>query len=115
VTPQAVIISPERGLPANPAIDKFKAADVQYIFRTEIDGDVTLISDGTQKYTLQASRISQDVTLPEFGKSDDADGGTNTAVFATMVAATAIVVVIARAFHNSSRANINTRKPNLGR
>jgi beta-lactamase superfamily II metal-dependent hydrolase/sugar lactone lactonase YvrE len=86
VSPEVVVISlgagNQYGHPHQEALDRIEAAGAEHIFRTDLDGTVTLTTAGDGSYTLETSRSEKTVVVPEFSA-------------AILVASVALISIIA--------------------
>jgi competence protein ComEC len=70
VTPEVVIISlgagNSYGHPHQEALDKISSSGAQYMLRTDIDGTITLTSDGGGNYSILTEKCGKTVEIFEF-------------------------------------------------
>ncbi|HYY67795.1 MAG TPA: hypothetical protein VE572_05560, partial [Nitrososphaeraceae archaeon] len=70
VKPQVVIISlgaeNTYGHPHLEALDRFLAAGTKYVFRTDVNGTITLTSDGTTEYSIVTENTGKIVDVPKY-------------------------------------------------
>ncbi len=70
VTPELVIISlgagNSYGHPHQEALDRISASGTEYLFRTDINGTITLTSNGSSKYSILAEKCEKDLDVFEF-------------------------------------------------
>lgn len=70
VTPEVVAISlgagNSYGHPHKEAMDRISASGAQYLLRTDIDGTITLTSDGGDNYSILTEKCGETVDISEF-------------------------------------------------
>lgn len=70
VTPEVVIVSlgagNSYGHPHQEALDRISASGAQYLLRTDIDGTITLTSDGVYNYSILTEKCGKTVDIFEF-------------------------------------------------
>ncbi|MDQ4013698.1 MAG: hypothetical protein M3146_08255, partial [Thermoproteota archaeon] len=70
VTPEVVIISlgagNTYGHPHQEALDRISVSGAQYLLRTDIDGTITLTSDGGGNYSILTEKCGKTVDIFEF-------------------------------------------------
>lgn len=86
VSPEVVVISlgadNRYGHPHKEALDRIQAAGTEHVFRTDLDGTITLTTTGDGSYTLDTSKSDKTVVVPEFH-------------FAMLVAAVGLISLLA--------------------
>ena len=70
VTPEVVIISlgagNTYGHPHQEALDRISAAGTEHLFRTDIDGTITLTTNGSSEYSIVTKNSRKTVDVPKF-------------------------------------------------
>lgn len=70
VSPEVAVISAgannSYGHPHQAALERIAAAGAEHIFRTDIDGTITLTTDGSDGYSIFTERTGRTVVVPEF-------------------------------------------------
>jgi competence protein ComEC len=70
VTPEVVIISlgvgNSYGHPHQEALDRLSASGIQYVFRTDIDGTITLTSNSSSNYSILTEKCGKTIDAFEF-------------------------------------------------
>ncbi len=67
VTPEVVIISVGAGNtyghPHQEALDRILAAGTEHLFRTDLDGTITLTADGSSKYSIATENNGKKIVI----------------------------------------------------
>jgi competence protein ComEC len=70
VTPKVVIISlgagNTYGHPHQEALDRISSAGIEHLFRTDIDGTITLTANGGSEYSIVTENSRKTVDVPKF-------------------------------------------------
>jgi competence protein ComEC len=70
VSPEVAVISAGEnntyGHPHQEALERIESAGVEHIFRTDLNGTITLVANGTDPYSIIAEKTGRTVVVPEF-------------------------------------------------
>jgi competence protein ComEC len=85
VSPDVAVISAGKnntyGHPHQEALERIESAGAEHVFRTDLNGTITLVANGTDHYSVIAEKTGRTVVVPEF----------EMALFAMSIALVAIV------------------------
>ncbi len=70
VSPEVAVISAGEnntyGHPHQEALERIESAGAEHIFRTDLNGTITLVANGTDRYSIIAEKTGRTVVVPEF-------------------------------------------------
>jgi competence protein ComEC len=70
VSPEVAVISSGEnntyGHPHKEALERIESAGAEHVFRTDLNGTITLIANGTDQYSIIAEKTGRTVVVPEF-------------------------------------------------